>query len=236
MNNPAQNSSELIILTLPNGREVRFENAGGGMVCLETICIEGLIIEGLWGFNDLGDNYCNCIQNSLGIEEDEIRKLCSENTYKNDKISLMLLHSRNPISRLKAVVLVPTQHCLAYKEMAAAVHGKPYRDFYYNVIYEALRLLGEAECEEIAFAGLSGFCGYNATDPIIGKCAVEAVAHYTLRNPSISKVVRMGDAPDFSEGIGYFNKHPDKVGYHRDIQRTLEVLAGVTFCTIMFGN
>lgn len=233
MSDSAQTNSEPNVLKLPNGHKVLFEDAGGGMARLETFCIDGLIIEGLWGFNDLGGYYRSCIKDSVGIEEKEIRKLCYENLYKNDKITLILLHSRNPNSTLKAVVLVPTQHCISYKELATAFYGKPYRDFYYNTIYEALRLLGDVECKEIAFAGLSGFCGYNATDPIIGKCAVEAVAHYALRNSSISKIVRMGDAPDFREGIDYFNNHPDKIGHHREIRRDLKVLADITFCTIM---
>lgn len=203
------------------------------MPCLETACIDGLIIEGLWGFNDLGSYYRECIKNSLGIAEDEIRKLCYENLYANGKATLMLLHSRNPNSKLRAVVLVPTQHCLAYEELATAFYGNPYRDFYYNIIYEALRLLGDIECKEIAIAGLSGFCGYNSTDPIIGKCVVEAVAHYALENPSLTKIVRMGDAPDFSEGISFINNHPERIGHHKDIRCDSKTQTGATFCKIM---
>jgi hypothetical protein len=234
MNDSLQNIIEPYILQLPNGRKVQFEN--GYIACLETDYVDGLIIEGVWGFTDLSGYYRSCIQDSLGIKEDEIRKLCRENINNNDKITLILLHSRNPDSRLKAVVLVPTQHCSAYEKLATAFYGKPYRDFYYNTIYEALKLLGETECKEIAFAAFTGCEGYYTTDPIIGKCAVEAVAHYALTNPSISKIVRTGGAPDFWEGVNYFNHHSDKVGHHGEIRRELEVRSGIVICAISWIN
>ncbi len=225
------------ILNLPNGRGVIIDQHLDDAAEIET---EGLIIGSNWGFNDLGGWYGQTFPALLGIPADMLRKLINNplcilreftrprfQTYLNDRIYIIVVQSRRPDSTLKAAAFVPTNNlCAAYKKL---VHGKPYCDFYYAVIFEAFELLADAGCSSISIAGIDG-CGI--THPDIQNCVAEALAHHALKNDGINKVVTISEGPDISYGINFFNENPEKLGTHREIQRELIVKDGISVLTI----
>ena len=190
---------------------------------------DGLIIEGSWGFSDLGGYYCNEIADLLGVDKNLIRKLCDDNTYRNEQVTLIALPSAIPESNLKAVAFVPTELGRAYTILAEPFFGKPYRDFYYNVIYEALKLLTEFGCTAIAIAGLRGA---PAGHKDINNCVAEAVAHFAIEHRTLRCVFTMGSGPDLSNGVRFFNDHPESIGRHREVRRKMLVEDRITKLTI----
>lgn len=227
------------ILNLPNGRGVIIDHRQGYATNIET---EGLIIGSLWGFNDLGGWYAQTLPALLGIPADTLRRLIDNplslpkkitqtgfKTYLSERIYITVIPSGRADSTLKAAAFVPTNNnCEAYQKLVRP-YGKPYRDFYYAVIFEAFELLADAGCSSISIAGIGD---YGISHPDINNCVAEAFAHHALMNDGISRVVTLGDGPDISYGINFFNENPEKPGTHREIQRELIVKNGISVLTI----
>lgn len=232
-------------LLLPNGHRVDFVQ---GLDVTSTLLegkADGLIIEGLWGFNDLG-GYGRIITKLVGIDEREIISLCGQNS-DEESITIIALASRKSGSTLRGVVLVPTCGDRCYPKFGGEIHWIPGRgavqckprrrvidwlpckDFYYNTIYEAIGLLVGFGCSSIAIAGLTGSLAYHKN---IGNCAAEAIAHYCLESQSINKVLSVGYGPDMAYGVRYFNEHPKSIGRHREIHRRIRVDGRITKLTI----
>lgn len=210
-------------LLLPDGRTLRCERARG--YSLRKCGADGLVIEGSWGFNDLGGYFASEIPLLLGVEEALIRRLCDENTRASDQIVLFAIPSCLPQPVLRAAVFVPTELGNAYRKWATPHFGKPYRDFYYSVIHEALALLAGLGCRDIAIAGLRGFPEGHAD---IDLAAAEAVAHFAAAHPTLSRVISIGSGPDLTFGVNFFNENPGLIGQHRDIHRRVEMQGQIT--------
>ena len=205
---------EELTLHLPNDRHVRYGR--GDIASLGGADSDGLIIEGAWGFNDLGGFYGGVISPLLGVDTGLVRRLCDDNNDQNEHVTLIALPSTVRESSLKAVVFVPTELGRPYQRLATPIFGKPHRDFYYNVVYEALGLLAEFGCTGIAIAGLRGFPqGHKDID----HCVAEAVAHFALEHLTLRRVVTVSSGPDLSNGIRFFNEHPESIGRHREVTR-----------------
>ena len=110
------------------------------------------------GFSPLG-GYRSFFSADLGIPEPEISKLADWNRFQNPKVSLVALRSRRPGSLLRGLVLAASESSESYKQFAVPRFGRPYRDFYYNVTYEAIAYVcGQWGARRLALSHLSG-CG-----------------------------------------------------------------------------
>ena len=178
--------------------------------------IDGLIIEALWGFNDLG-GYGRIICKLLGIEEARIREECVINLDRIDP-TLILIKSTADQSTLKAVVLVPTQNGRSYQRWVEPMgHRRPYRDFYYNVSYESIKLLADLGCSNIGIAGITGsLAHYRHID--VGNSIADGIVHYALKNPHIRCVASIGDGPSIVSAIKYYKAQPEMIEMHREIR------------------
>ncbi len=197
-------------LNLPNGYKIKVGRDFEGLIEGKA---DGLIIEGLWGFNDLGSVFGR----PLGLDRNQIERIFIANKQRDEITVSSFLYS-GKISTLKAIAFVPTEHYRCYQKLAVPFFGKPYRDFYYSTVYEALGLLVGFGCTDIAIAGLTGY-ERDKGHIDLGNCVAEAVAHFAMENSSLHSVLSVGyGGPNLSNGIQFFNEHPEKIGRHRDIQ------------------
>jgi hypothetical protein len=127
------------------------------------------------GFSPLGANL-RFLSEDLGVPEDEIKRLADRNRFENPEVSLVAIRSRKRDSQLRGVILAASETSLCYSRFAVPRYGKPYRDFYYNVSYEAIaHTVKTWGARKLAISHLSG-CGCFHED--IATCHAEALAHY----------------------------------------------------------
>ena len=218
------------VLHLPNGGSVSIAHYGHSVPNpLGTLGVDGLIIEGLWGFNDLGGFFGREIAELLGVSEVTIRNTCFEKIENSQQITVVALRSSNSGSTLKSVAFVPTETFTCCEKFRDAKLGLPCKDFYYNIIYEALELLVGHGCSCVAIANLTGYNYYHKN---IGNCVTEAVAHFAIENPMLQSVFSIGRGPDLTYGVTFFNEHPDLIGRHRPVAKEVHVDLKFSFTTI----
>ena len=133
------------------------------------------------GFSPLGADR-TFISHDLGIPESEISRLADWNRFKNPRVSLVALRSRKSHSLLRGVVLAASESSECYKRFAVPLYGRPFRDFYYNVTYEAIAFAsGNWGAHHLALSHLSGSGNFHED---IATCNAEALAHYCDATPS----------------------------------------------------
>ena len=205
------------ILHLPNGGKVNIGHYKYSLANpLRSLRSDGLIIEGLWGFNDLGGYFGREIIELLGVGEDVIRKTCSEKIEKCQQITVVALRSLNAVGTLKSVAFLPTEAFRCCENIRDKKYGLPNKDFYYSVTYEALELLAGHGCSSVAIANLTGYNYYHKN---IGNCVAEAIAHFALDNRTLQSIFSIGGGPDLTYGVTYFNENPELIGRHRSVVR-----------------
>lgn len=209
------------VLHLPSGGSIDIGHYGHNIPnALSTLGIDGLIIEGLWGFNDLGAHFGSEIVDLLGVSEVMIRNICYEIIQKNQQITVIALHSTNHTSPLKSVAFVPTEAFSCCERFRDTKYGLPCKDFYYNITYEALELLIKNGCSRVAIANITGYTYYHKN---IGNCVAEAITHFAINNPTLQSVFSIGRGPDLTYGINFFNENPDLIGQHRQTVREVTI-------------
>jgi hypothetical protein len=150
-----------------------------GKKSLEDLAREGradaYIVSTEDGFSPLGAN-SGFLSNDLGIPYDEIKRLANWNRFENPRVSLVALRSRRSGSLLRGVILAAAGSSECYKRFGFPRRGPPYRDFYYNVTYEAIAYAcGTWGAKRLAITHLSGCCNFHVD---IATCNAEALAHY----------------------------------------------------------
>jgi hypothetical protein len=203
-------------LSLPSGHQIAYEEGRLLKEVLLNGSIDGLIIEGVWGFNDLG-GYGHVILDLLGTSEANIRDICSENQ-KLTTPTVVLVPSAVSGSTLKGITLVPTQNHKCYERWAQPHFGRPHRDFYYNVSYVALTSLIEKGCTSIGIAGLTGSLAHYGDDDV-GSCVAQAVAHAAIKFPQLRRVLSAGYGPVIVKTARYMSEHPESISEHRSIRQ-----------------
>ena len=220
LNKSQKRPKEIAILNFPSGHKIEVcHNIRG----VHEGKADGLIIEGLWGFNDLGSIFGR----HLGLDRKRIEPLFIANQQSDDITVSSFLYAGTD-STLKAIAFVPTENSRCYQKLATSFYGRPYRDFYYNTVYEALGLLTGFGCADVAIAGLTGSERHSA-DIELGNCVAEAIAHFAIENKSLRSVLSVGyGGPNLSNGIKYFNEHPENIGRHRNIQSEITIENDIT--------
>lgn len=89
------------------------------------------------GWSPLGASR-DFLSKDLGIPGEEISRLANWSRFKNSRVSLVTLRSRRADSLLRDVILAASETSECYKRFTILRHSRPYRDFYYNVTYEAI--------------------------------------------------------------------------------------------------
>lgn len=132
------------------------------------------------GFSPLGRSR-EFFAADLGISAAEIKHLADWNRFESEQVTLVALASRRGNSRLRGIILAPgeTAHC--YEQFATPTYGRPHRDFYYNVSYEAIAFAcSKWGARKLAISHLSGSGSYHED---IATCHAEALAHYCDDHP-----------------------------------------------------
>jgi hypothetical protein len=174
---------------------------------------DGLIIEGWPGFNDLGA-HIKILEKAIGNKKN-ISKLCSIKS-ESESVTITLLKCINPDNNIKGIVLVPTEHYKCYEQFATPFYGKPYKNFYYNVMYEAINLLSLVNSKNIAIANITGA---NPRSADIDHCVSSAIYNYIKSHSSIKSIFSTGQGPKIYDLTSLEFQHA--VSNHRDINREL---------------
>ncbi len=165
-----------------HGVRTSIEFEEGGLSALSRAGrVDVFIVSTEDGFSPLGANR-SFLSSDLGIPENEISQLADWNRFENPRVSLITLQSRNKNSILRGVVLAASESSESYKRFAVPHYGRPYRDFYYNVTYEAIAYAcGNWDARRLALSHLSGSGMFHED---IATCNAEALAHYCDVTPS----------------------------------------------------
>jgi hypothetical protein len=175
------------------------------------------------GFSPLGINRA-FIADDLGITESEIGELANWNRFKNPRVTLVAIPTRRKHSLLRGVVLACSETSECYKRFATPFYGRPYRDFYYNVTYEAIAY---AAIEWAARRpGISHLSASGQFTEDIATCNAEALAHYCDSHPgSIDSFTFFGCCMGEGHFTGIKRLNPEgESGRHRPIVSEIEQL------------
>ena len=147
----------------------------------------------------------------------EIKRLADWNRFENSRVSLVVLASRRRGSYLRGVILVASETSECYKQFAAPLYGRPYRDFYYNITYETIAYSSSQwAAHHLAISHLSGSGRFHED---IATCNAEALAHFCDAHPNvIDSFMFLGCciAPEHLSGISRLNAE-GQTGAHRAI-------------------
>ena len=143
--------------------------------------VDAFIVATEEGFSPLGSNI-SFLSSDLDIPKQEIKHLADWNRFKNPRVSLIALQSRRSGSHLLGVILAASETSASYARFATPRYGRPHRDFYYNVTYEAIAYASKTwGAQHLALSHLSGSGSFHED---IATCNAEALAHYCDANPS----------------------------------------------------
>lgn len=131
--------NRIAVLPLAGGRNLDVWHAPAAdlRALLEHRCVDVAIMSSEHGFSPLG-SASDCLSETLGVSVEEIKQLADWNRFDNEKVTLVALRSRRENTALKGLILAPGETARCYRTFAMPIYGRPYRDFYYNVVYEAV--------------------------------------------------------------------------------------------------
>lgn len=154
--------------TVGHGRDSLESSARTGDVDAYIVATED-------GFSPLGMNL-RFLSNDLGVPIAEIKRLADWNRFENSRVSLVALASRRKESYLRGLILAASESSECYKHFATPRYGRPHRDFYYNVTYEAIAYSVSAwRARRLAISHIPGSGRFHED---IVTCNAEALAHY----------------------------------------------------------
>lgn len=183
--------------------------------------IDACIVATEDGFSPLGANL-SYLSADLDIPISEIKSLANWNRFKNPRVTLVALRSRRNAGSLRGVILAASETSECYKRFATPTYGRPHRDFYYNVTYEAVAYAAETwDARRLAMSHLSGSGSFHED---IATCNAEALAHYCDQHPAaLDSFTFVGCciSQEHLAGISRLNAE-SHTGRHQPIQKQLE--------------
>jgi hypothetical protein len=193
--------------------------------------IETYIVSTEEGFSPLGSNI-RYLEAELNVPAEEIKRLADWNRFKNTEVSLVAIASRVPSSQLRGVILSAAEGSKCYERYAMPIYGKPYRDFYYNVTYEALAYAkSHWGARSFAISHLSHSCNFH---PDIATCNAEAFLHFAeALNDGAASLTFLRDCDIELEDLSGAEKLLKscvlgRVGEHRQIVTSIRSFEGAT--------
>lgn len=135
------------------------------------------------GFSPLGGS-SQFFEDDLGVSYNRvIRPLADWNRFKNPRVTLVAIQSKNPQGKLRGVILAPGSNAVSYdKYRTSSYHQQvPNRDYYYNVSYEAISCVcTQWGAKKIA---ISHLCCSSDFHEDMATCHAEALAHFCDAKP-----------------------------------------------------
>lgn len=146
-----------------------------------------------YGFNTFG-GISRWLVAELGYEYREILDIINWATNDCEEPTLIRVASKNSQGTVGGIVFAPGENALCYKKFVRSHHSKPYRNFFYNVTFEAYSVLGDLIPEpedsvsigSFAAIGVSELSGGTNGHPDIVKAQVEAFYHYCEHRPDVA--------------------------------------------------
>jgi len=136
--------------------------------------IDCLIVASEDGFSPFGA-YRRLFASEIGVSEGVLRRL-AESHQKSERVTLIALPSHRKESMLRGLIISPSETSECYKHFAVPRFGAPYRDFFYNVTYEALSYATQRwGARRLGTFHLSAGNNFHSD---IALCQAEAVAHF----------------------------------------------------------
>ena len=180
--------------------------------------VDSYIISAEDGFSPLGSAK-SFFSRTLGVEENDIRRLANWNRFHNPEISLIGFPKKNIDSKLLGVVLAASETSKCYEQFATPFYGNPYRDFYYNVAYESISYaVNVFGARKLAMSHLSASSHFHED---IATCVAEALAHFCdeQNTPKIESFLFVGCCIEVAHlsKIQQLNVEGD-ITKHHDIQ------------------
>ena len=147
---------------------------------LETLVHEGVLDSFIFS-HDTGYAPLGASLPFLEAHLDHTRESISAHAHRiglaeKDGVTLAALKPRREGSPLRGVVLAPGQTSACYRALVRWVDAQPYRDFYYNVNFEAIAHLSRTlNARKIGMTHLSACDGFREE---IAFCTAEALGHF----------------------------------------------------------
>lgn len=217
---------------------------------IETLVEQGLIdtivVDSEDGFSQLGEMReflskelglpkRNLIKHVMdGFPEDfefNISSLADWNR-RNPDITLLAIPSQRPDSRLKGIMISPYEGSECYKKFANPEYSKPYRDFFYNVSYEAISYVFNIwGAKKIGLTHLARM----RIHPDVTACQIEALCHFcdTCRGIESFSFTDIFDRNTPITIAKNFNRIKER-GAHREVRTEIETKIGCEFIKINF--
>ncbi len=213
--------------------------------------IDAIIVETEDGFSQLG-MMRRFVSWDLGLEERNlvrwaldgfsdklernIASLADWNRFKNTDVTLIAIPSETQHSHLKGLILAPYGGSECYRQYAGWDYGtpRPYRDFIYNVTYEAIahayktfgaRRIALTHCSRNKY-----MTGYHRD---LTTCQVEAIVHFCNLHRDMHSFTFLDEHPGNQplQIVQEFNAMTD-VGIHRGINTRRVIFAGISFVNL----
>ena len=215
--------------------------------------VDSLLIEPEDGFSALGGTR-DYLSDELGLKqrnlakwvidgmtpdfEPNISSLADWARFTDPDVTLVGIPSQKQNSRLKGLVLMPYEGSRSYMQFSQPRYNKPYRDFFYNVTYEAmLYAYISLGARNLAISHLS--CtkylleGYRMD---ITRSQIDAIIHFCNQYQGLREITFWDDGKGNYpiEALTYMNPE-EFLGKHRDIDRTHERRMGVEFISLSWN-
>lgn len=234
---PPIDSKNIDVIHLASGRDVVLHHAIDYRIetLVATGMIDAVIVDSEDGFSQLG-KMRDFLSLELGISrrnlvkwamdgmpdslERNIASLADWNRARSPEITIVGVPSQREGGLLKGLILSPYDGSVCYRRFAMPGYGKPYRDFFYNVTYEAIAyayLKLNARRIGVTHMSRSKYGGYYEKD--VTTCQIEAMIHFSNEYAGVESFTfiddRLGNQP--LEVLSQFGKAL-AAGRHRKIQ------------------
>ena len=183
---------------------------------------------------DLGLNQRDLVQHTLdGFPEDLKNNISSLADWcrSSKDVTLVAIPSNLATSQLKGIVLCPYDAAKSYKKFSVLEFRNPYRDFMYNVTYEALSYATKKwKTKNVGIAHFTRTKMVGDFNPDTTTCQLEAVIHYCNEYPSLESVTFVDDIAG-NNPIQLLEdlQRNEIIGIHRPMQTSILEYVGVEF-------
>lgn len=240
-------------LQCAQGHAVDIHHYTGSLVPLlaKHRLIDCVIVESEDGFSQLG-MMRSFVSSDLGLTERDLVKhvfdgfpddfeknissLADWNRFRNPNVTLVAIPSERDNSFLKGLILVPHDSSACYKQFAGWNYGtpRPYRDFFYNITYEAIsHAYHKWGCKNILVTHFSSRKCRSIYHPDLTTCQLEAMVHFCKDHPNIKSFTFLDDDQGNQplKIVEEFNELDD-TGAHRKITKEITKIFDVDFINI----
>lgn len=144
-------------------------------------CVDVAVMSTEHRFSPLGAA-SDFLSEALDVPQDEIKRLADWNRFENEMVTLVALRSRRKHSGLRGLILAPGETARCYSKFATPIYGRPHRDFYYNVVYEAVAFAASRwNARKVGMSHLSASGRFHQD---IAMCIAEGMRHVNAENGS----------------------------------------------------